>query len=127
MSAPITIETATGMALGKDLSTLQSNVVFDGTEIRGTTNYQDDFKNFNVSVPEEQKGFYLALNITEWNGAKFRIDRTTGKGKEVQFNDDGIAILWLGDTEKKARTAKQFVYIKDEQETVFNLKMNYKK
>ena len=113
--------------LGKDLSTLQSNVVFDGTEIRGNSNYQNSFEQFNNSVPEEQKGFYLAVNVTEWNGAKFRLDRTTGKGTEVAFSGDGIAILWLGDTETKAKTAKQFVYIKDEHETKFDLKLNFKR
>ena len=67
------------------------------------------------------------MNVTEWNGAKFRLDRTTGKGTEVAFSGDGIAILWLGDTETKAKTAKQFVYIKDEQETKFDLKLNFKR
>lgn len=62
----------------------------------------------------------------EW--AKFRLDRTTGKGTEVAFNGDGIAIVWLGDTEKKAKTAKKFVYISPEStETAFDLKLNLRR
>lgn len=110
------------------MATLQSNVVFDGTEIRGNSNYQSNFEQFNASVPEEQRGFYLAVNVTEWNEAKFRLDRTTGKGTEVAFSGDGIAILWLGDTEAKAKTAKKFVYISPErEETAFELKLNFER
>lgn len=105
---------------------LQSDIVFDGTEIRGFSNYQDSFEQFNNSVPDKQKGFYLAVNVTDWNGAKFRLDRTTGKGTEVAFDGDGIAIVWLGNTEEKAKTAKQFVYIKGEKETKFDLKLKFK-
>lgn len=127
MSAPIGIKTASGTALGKDLSTLQRNVVFDGSEIRGYSIYQDSFEQFNSTVPEEQKGYYIAVDVTDWNGAKFRLDRTTGKGNEVAFSGDGIAILWLGGTEDKAKTAKQFVYIKGEKETKFDLNLKFRK
>lgn len=86
------------------------NVVFDGSEIRGASYYQDDFTEFS-SNPKEQKGYYLAVNVGEWDGAKFRIDRTSGKGKEVAFSGDGIAVLFLGRTPKEVNTAKAFVYI----------------
>ena len=113
--------------LGKDLSTLQRDIIFDGNEIRGTSIFQSDFEQFNEGNPEEQFGYYLALNVTEWNGAKFRINRTTGEGNEVAFNGDGIAILLLGNTEKTARTAKEFVYIKDDEEIRCKLNLSFRR
>ena len=98
--------------------------MFDGSEIRGTSNFQDSFPEFS-SNEEEQSGYYLAVNVTDWNGAKFRIDRGTKKGKEVAFNGDGIAVLFLGKDKRAAKTATQFVVIKGEAETKFNLNMSY--
>lgn len=101
------------------------DVDFDGTRIFGTSYYTEDFTEFN-SDPSEQNGFYLALNVTEWNGAKFRIDRINRKGTEVAFNGDGIAVLFLGATEKDAKTAKYFVYVPAEgEETAFSLDLNF--
>ena len=103
------------------------NVVFDGSEIRGASYYQSDFTEFS-SNEREQKGYYLAVNVTDWNGAKFRIDRTSGKGKEVAFNGDGIAVLFLGATQKEVNTAKSFVYIPEEgEETSFGLNIMCRK
>lgn len=98
--------------------------MFDGSEIRGTSNFQDSFPEFS-SNEEEQSGYYLAVNVTDWNGAKFRIDRGTKKGKEVAFNGDGIAVLFLGKDKRAAKTATQFVVIKGGAETKFNLNMSY--
>lgn len=103
------------------------NVVFDGSEIRGASYYQNDFTEFS-SNEREQKGYYLAVNVTDWNGAKFRIDRTSGKGTEVAFNGDGIAVLFLGATPKEVNTAKSFVYITAEgEETSFGLNIMCRK
>lgn len=106
------------------MSTLQ-NVIFDGNEIRGTSYYQESFPEFS-SNKEEQSGYYLAVNVGEWEGAKFRIDRGVKKGTEVAFNGDGIAILFLGKDRSAAKTATNFVYISPEtEETSFSLKMNF--
>lgn len=101
-------------------------MIFDGNEIRGTSYYQESFEQFNQSNPEEQSGYYLTVNVGEWEGAKFRIDRGTKKGTEVAFNGDGIAILFLGKDRSAAKTATNFVYISPEtEETSFSLKMNF--
>ena len=101
--------------------------MFDGTEIRGTSNYQESFPEFS-SIEDEQSGFYLAVNVGEWEGAKFRIDRGTKKGKEVAFNGDGIAVLFLGKDEKAAKTATNFVYISPEtEETSFTLEFKFER
>lgn len=105
------------------MSTLQ-DIIFDGDEIRGQVFYQDNFDEFS-SLPEQKSGYYFAVNVTEWNGAKFRIDRKKGKGTEVAFNGDGIAILFLGKDEKDAKTAEKFVYIKDAEETPFTLNFTF--
>lgn len=100
-------------------------MIFDGNEIRGTSYYQESFPEFS-SNKEEQSGYYLAVNVGEWEGAKFRIDRGTKKGTEVAFNGDGIAILFLGKDRNAAKTATNFVYISPEtEETSFSLKMNF--
>lgn len=104
------MENAAGNALGKNLKELSTSV-FDGEDIFVTSRYQQEFEQFNETVPEQQKGYYVAFNVKEWNGAKFRLDRTTGKGKEVAFSGDGICILWLGDNKEKAKTAEYFVVI----------------
>ena len=99
--------------------------MFDGLEIRGTSNFQDSFPEFS-SNKAEQSGYYLAVNVAEWNGAKFRIDRGTKKGNEVAFSGDGIAVLFLGKDKRAAKTATQFVVIKDDAETKFNLNMLFR-
>lgn len=92
--------------------------------IRGTSNKITGWTEFS-SNEDEQNGYYLAVNVTEWNGAKFRLDRTTGHGTEVAFKDDGIAILFLGATEEVAKTAQSFVYIKDTEEASFSIDMTF--
>lgn len=104
------MEQATGTQLGRDLSTLGEYEVVDGV-VTGSLDYQTRWTEFNGSVVEEQSGYYVAINVSPWEGRKFRIDRTTGKGKAVAFNGDGIAICWLGDDEEKAKTAQSIVLI----------------
>lgn len=105
-----TVEKATGTQLGRDLSTLGEYTIADGA-ISGTLNFQEGWTEFNGTVTEEQEGYYVALNVNPWEGNKFRIDRTTGKGKEVAFKGDGIAICWLGNDEAKAETAESIVIV----------------
>lgn len=105
-----TVEKAAGTQLGRDLSTLGEYTIADGA-ITGTLNYQEGWTEFNSSVENEQKGYYVALNVNPWEGNKFYIDRTTGKGKEVAFKGDGIAICWLGNDEAKAKTAQSIVIV----------------
>lgn len=119
------MENATGTALGKNLEEL-STAVFDGEDIFVTSRYQQEFEQFNEAIPEEQKGYYVAFNVKEWNGAKFRLDRTTGKGNEVAFSGDGICILWLGGDKEKAKTAEYFVVISPESaETKMKLHVSF--
>lgn len=106
-----TVEKATGTQLGRDLATLGEYTIASDGAITGTLNYQEGWTEFNSAVPEEQEGYYVALNVNPWEGNKFRIDRTTGKGKEVAFKGDGIAICWLGNDEAKAETAQSIVII----------------
>lgn len=105
------MEKATGTQLGRDLSTLGDYTIATDGAITGTLNLQEGWTEFNSAVPEEQEGYYVALNVNPWEGNKFRIDRTTGKGKEVAFKGDGIAICWLGNDEEKAKTAQSIVIV----------------
>ena len=119
------MENATGTALGKNLHQL-STAVFVEEDIFVISAYQQEFEQFNEAIPEEQKGYYVAFNVKEWNGAKFRLDRTTGKGNEVAFSGDGICILWLGGDKEKAKTAEYFVVISPESiETKMKLHVSF--
>lgn len=66
---------------------------------------------FNGPNEDQQEGYFVAINCNPWEGRKFRQDRTTGKGDEVAFNGDGIAIVWLGNNVAKAKTAKSIAVI----------------
>ena len=113
----LTTEPATGMALGKDLSTLGSYSV-SGETITGSVNKITDWTEFNSNT-SEQTGYYVALEVDDWEGNSFRIDRTTGKGKAVAFNGDGIAILFLGADQNAVNTAQSFVVITPEGEVSY--------
>ena len=101
----LTVEKATGTQLGVDLSTLGDYSITNLGEIEGSINYINNWTEFS-SVTEEQHGYYVALNFNPWSGNKFRIDRTTGNGKEVAFNGDGICICRLGGNISEANTAE---------------------
>lgn len=105
------------MALGKDLSTL-GNYSVSGETITGSVNKITDWTEFSSNT-SEQTGYYVALEVDDWEGNSFRIDRTTGKGKAVAFNGDGIAILFLGADQNAVNTAQSFVVITPEGEVSY--------
>lgn len=118
-----TIKIPTGDLLGKTASDLGDYYISDGN-IMGTLNFVDEYTGFSSKV-EEQEGYYVALEVDKWQDNSFRVDRTTGKGKAVKFNGDGIMIVWLGGDTDMAKTAQRIVVIIDGTEIKYDLKLKF--
>lgn len=118
-----TITLPTGDLLGKTMNDFGSYYIASGN-ILGTVTKIDNYTNFS-SKPEEQSGFYVALEVDKWQNNSFRLDRTTGKGKAVKFDGDGILIVWLGGDEAAAKTATRLVVIIDGTEVKYDLKVKF--
>ena len=73
------------------------------SEITGWTEFSSD--------SEQQNGYYVAINVEPWEGAKVRIDRTTGNGTAVALKGDGIYIGFMGKDVTSAKTAQYITII----------------
>ena len=123
----LTVKPATGNVLGKDLTTLGTYTVDESGIISGSLTKQTGWTEFDGSNEDHQKGYFVAINCNPWAGRKFRQDRTTGKGNEVAFSGDGIAIVWLGNNVETAKTAKSIVVIdSDGSEQVLRYNLQFK-
>lgn len=118
-----TIKIPSGDLLGKTAAELGDYYIASGN-ILGSLNKVEEYFDFS-SNPEEQEGYYLALEVDKWQDNSFRVDRTTGKGKAVKFNGDGILIAWLGADEETAKTAQRIVVIIDGTEIKYDLKVKF--
>lgn len=118
-----TIKIPTGDLLGKTAAELGDYYIAGGN-ILGSVNLVENYEGFSSNV-DEQKGYYVALEVDKWQGNSFRIDRTTGKGKTVKFNGDGILIAFLGADEEVAKTAQRIVVIIDGTEIKYDLKVKF--
>lgn len=113
--------------LGKDLTTLGTYTVDESGIISGSLTKQTGWTEFDGSNEDHQEGYFVAINCNPWAGRKFRQDRTTGKGNEVAFSGDGIAIVWLGNNVETAKTAKSIVVIdSDGSEQVLRYNLQFK-
>lgn len=119
-----TIKIPAGDLLGKTAADFGDYYIASGN-ILGTLNFVDEYAEFNGTKVEEQSGYYVALEVDKWSGNSFRLDRTTGKGKAVKFNGDGILIVWLGGDEETAKTATRIVVIIDGTEIKYDLKVKF--
>lgn len=119
-----TIKIPTGDLLGKTAAEFGDYYISSGN-ILGTLNVVEDYVDFNTANVEEQSGYYIALEVDKWQGNSFRLDRTTGKGKTVKFNGDGILIVWLGGDVEKASTAQRIVVIIDGTEIKYDIKVKF--
>lgn len=119
-----TIKIPTGDLLGKTAADFGDYYIASGN-ILGTLTKVEDYTDFNSANIEEQSGYYIALEVDKWQGNSFRLDRTTGKGKAVKFNGDGILIVWLGGNEEKAETAERIVVIIDGTEIKYDIKVKF--
>lgn len=104
-----TVEKATGTQLGRDLSTLGDYTVTDEA-VTGSVNEITGWTEFSSSS-EQQNGYYVAINVEPWEGAKVRIDRTTGNGTAVALKGDGIYIGFMGKDVTSAKTAQYITII----------------
>lgn len=118
-----TIKIPTGDLLGKTATELGDYYIASGN-ILGSVNKVEEYTGFSSNI-EEQSGFYVALEVDKWQGNSFRLDRTTGKGKAVKFNGDGIMIVRLGPDEEVAKTATRIVVIIDGTEIKYDLKLKF--
>lgn len=118
-----TIKIPSGDLLGKTATEL-GDYYISGGNILGSLNKVVDYTGFSSNV-DEQSGYYVALEVDKWQGNSFRIDRTTGKGKAVAFNGDGILIAFLGADEEAAKTAQRIVVIIDGTEIKYDLKVKF--
>lgn len=119
-----TIKIPTTDLLGKTATDFGDYYIASGN-ILGTLTKVEDYVEFNGDKIEEQSGYYVALEVDKWQGNSFRLDRTTGKGKAVKFNGDGILIVWLGGDEETAKTATRIVVIIDGTEIKYDLKVKF--
>lgn len=119
-----TIKIPSGDLLGKTATDFGDYYIAGGN-ILGTLTRVDEYVEFNGEDENEQSGYYVALEVDKWEGNSFRLDRTTGKGKAVKFNGDGILIVWLGGDEETAKTAKRIVVIIDGTEIKYDLKVKF--
>lgn len=118
-----TIKIPSDDLLGKTASELGDYYIANGN-ILGTLNWVEEYTGFSSKV-EEQEGYFIALEVDKWPGNSFRVDRTTGKGKAVKFNGDGILIVWLGADEETAKTAQRIVVIIDGTEIKYDIKVKF--
>lgn len=118
-----TIKIPSGDLLGKTAADFGDYYIAGGN-ILGSLNKVVDYFDFSSNVAE-QEGYYVALEVDKWQGNSFRIDRTTGKGKAVKFNGDGILIAFLGADIEAAKTAKRIVVIIDGTEIKYDLKVKF--
>lgn len=118
-----TIKIPAGDLLGKTAAELGDYYIASGN-IMGTVNMVEEYTGFSSNAAEQQ-GFYVALEVDKWQGNAFRIDRSTGKGKAVKFNGDGILIAYLGADEETAKTAQRIVVIVDGTEIKYDLKVKF--
>lgn len=109
---------------GKKVSEL-GDVYMRDAVIMGSLNHITGWTEFS-SIPEQQNGYYVALEVDKWEGNSFRVDRTTGKGKAKKFNGDGIMIIFLGADQDAVDTVKNIVVIVDGTEIKFSVKVNLK-
>lgn len=111
----------TGTYLGRTPAELGSLTIEDNAVIVGSVIRQVGFADFS-SVPEEQNGYYaLVAGIPE--GVKCRVDRTTGKGKEVTIDSDGSFIARLGGTAEEVATVNYLVFIKNGTENRYGMRV----
>lgn len=118
-----TIKIPSGDLLGKMADELGDYYIANGN-VLGSLNKVTDYTDFSSKI-EEQVGFYVALEVDKWQGNSFRLDRTTGKGKAIKFNGDGIMIVWLGGDEETAKTAQRIVVIIDGAEIKYDIKVKF--
>ena len=83
---------SSGSYLGKDVSTFGS-FELQGDTLTGTANKVTGFNQFS-SDPNEQEGYYAAIEIEPWDGAKFVSSRKPES--QVPLVNDGIVIMYLG-------------------------------
>lgn len=83
----------------KAVSELQSGVAIDSYNvINGTLHHVEDFKEFNQSDPDEQKGNFCALHFAG-DGTPIICKTSEGKGKtEVTLDEDGILVFKVDST-----------------------------
>lgn len=118
-----TIKIPDGNLLGKTATDFGNYYISSGN-IFGILDKVNNYTDFSSDVAQ-QDGYYIALEVDKWQGNSFRIDRTTGKGKAVKFNGDGILIAWLGADEQEAKTAQRIVVIIDGAEIKYDIKVKF--
>lgn len=112
---------ATGTILNRTPSDYGNLHIEDNTVIVGTVNRQVGFTDFS-SVAAEQNGYFIAMSgIPE--GIIARVDRTTGKGKEVTIDADGQYVVRLGGDANEVATVNYLVFIKNGVENRYGIRV----
>lgn len=91
-----TVNAATGTVLGKSVSELQRDITIDANcNIQGSVNNVTGFTEFS-SIPEEQSGYYLALQFTPEEADTILINLVGGSRKGfVALDSDNILVIRL--------------------------------
>lgn len=111
----------TGTYLDKTPEEIGEVEVVNNNSIVGTSNFIEDFEDFNPSNPKEQEGYYLLVGGIP-AGVIARVDRSTGKGKQVTIND-GWFMVWLGGTPEEVATVQHLVFIKNNEENKYGVRV----
>lgn len=110
----------TGTFLNRTPAELGEYTIEDNTVIVGSAIRQVGFTDFS-SDPTEQNGYFVVLNEIP-SGVIGRVDRTTGKGKEVTITD-GFLMVRLGGDRAEVDTLNYIVLIKDGTENRFGIRV----
>lgn len=82
--------------MGKTVNELQSDIVINDNSITGTLKYVTGYTGFNESVPDEQKGNYLALKIDVTpKDAVTTVELVGGTKGPVELDEDMNIVLLI--------------------------------
>lgn len=89
--------------LGKTIDELQSDIEFDGFNIKGTLHYVTDYTGFWPSRPDRQEGNYLALHFESNLEDPIVVELIGGESGPSTLDEDGIIILRIANNEQKVK------------------------
>lgn len=88
--------------LGKYVSDLQSDVIFDGTYIEGTLKYVTGYTGYSGD-PDLQKGNFLAIKVDATAGATVTVELLGGESGPVTLDEDMNAVIRIANKSQKLK------------------------
>lgn len=88
--------------LGKYVSDLQSDVIFDGTYIEGTLKYVTGYTGYSGN-PDLQKGNFLAIKVDATAGATVTVELLGGESGPITLDEDMNAVIRIANKSQKLK------------------------